>query len=309
MTDINPISEQHQVVVCDPVDFTFTTPELILNIIRPLIDANSLPALLSLSTISTNFLQLIRTSETFWKELCHQRWKEKWGFHRRWEEALKHYDVFNECQGARDSRVTFWRQRYFEQEQDATRQSISPRELNLLTFDFRFWIGQPTVVDERIVVKSGLLQSASKDIRFLNNEEEHQVVEEGNEDWYSYRGALTGHPCREPGIEWFMNESSIIQWGFRPNLWPKGEIRRTELWGWEIRNPNVVMRAIDPLPSSDDDDDATEEGNDLNDNSDNKLWKDLIDSLENVPMRNAPEVNGYPVTAELPRSFFDFVHT
>ncbi len=234
MSDINPTSKQHQ-VVCDPIDFTFTTPDLILNIIRPLIDAQSLPALLSLSTISTNFLEIIRTSETFWKELCRQRWKEKWGFHRRWEEALKHYDVFNE-QGKRDARVTFWRQRYFEEEQDATRQSIGLRELNSLTFDFRFWIGQPTVVDERIVVKSGLLQSASRDVRFRWIDDEEHRVEEGSEEWFSHRGVFTGHPCREPGIEWFMNESSIIQWGFTPNLWPKGEIRRTENWGWEIRN-------------------------------------------------------------------------
>ena len=61
------------------------------------------------------------------------------------------------------------------------------------------------------------------------------------------------------------------------------------------------MRAIDPLPSSDEDDDnATEKENNV---VDYDLWKDLIDSLENVPMRNAPEVNGFPVTAELPRSF------
>eukprot|EP00573_Skeletonema_grethae_P006196 CAMPEP_0201707172 /NCGR_PEP_ID=MMETSP0578-20130828/50904_1 /ASSEMBLY_ACC=CAM_ASM_000663 /TAXON_ID=267565 /ORGANISM="Skeletonema grethea, Strain CCMP 1804" /LENGTH=307 /DNA_ID=CAMNT_0048195729 /DNA_START=42 /DNA_END=965 /DNA_ORIENTATION=+ len=302
MTDVNPTSDQHQ-VVCDPIDFTFTTPDLILNIIRPLIDAQSLPALLSLSTISTNFLQIIRTSETFWKELCRQRWKEKWGFHRRWEDALKWYDVFNNDQGRSDTRVTFWRERYFEEEQDATRQSISLRELNSLTFDFRFWIGQPTVVNERIVVKSGLLQSASRDVRFWWKDDEENRVEEGSEEWFSYRGVLTGHPCREPGIEWFMNDSSIIQWGFRPNLWPKGEIRRTENWGWEIRNPNVVMRAIDPLPSLDGSN-ATNEGNDLI-NVDEGLWKDLIDSLENVPMRNAPEVNGYPVNAELPRSFLD----
>ena len=67
--------------------------------------------------------------------------------------------------------------------------------------------------------------------------------------------------------------------------------------------PNVVMRAIDPLPSLDDNN-TTNEGNDLI-NVDESLWKDLIDSLENVPMRNAPEVNGFPVVAQLPRSFLN----
>lgn len=66
------------------------------------------------------------------------------------------------------------------------------------------------------------------------------------------------------------------------------------------------MRAIDTLPSLDENiaAEAEEEHEELN-NVDYKLWKDLIDSLENVPMRNAPQVNGYPVTAELPRSFLE----
>lgn len=245
MTDINPTSQQ-EVAACDPINVTFTTPDLVLNIIRPLIDARSLPALISLSTVSTNFLQIMRTSETFWQELCRQRWKDKWGFHRRWEEAVKHHDMFYECKERIGSGVTFWRERYFEEEQDATRRSIGLRELNSLTFDFRFWIGQPTVVDERIVVKSGLLQSASRDVRFHWKEEEDRQVEEGiEEEWFSYRGEVTGHPCREEtGIVWFMNQSSVIQWGFLPNLWPKGEIRRTENWGWEIRNVSYSLYAI-----------------------------------------------------------------
>ena len=201
----------------------------------------------------------------------------------------------------RNSGVTFWRERYFEEEQDATRQSIGLRELNSLVFDFRFWIGHPTVVDERIVVKSGLLQSASRDFRFQWNDDDNW---DGNDE-FSYRGTISGHPCREPGIEWFMNESSIMQWGFSPNLWPKGEIRRTASWGWEIRNPNVVMRAIDPLPSTEEENIANEEEEIDQDYVDNSLWGDLIDSLENVPMRNAPVVNGHPVVAELPRSFLD----
>lgn len=300
---MNCISNQRVVVPCDPISSTFATPDLILHIICPLIDHKSLPALISLSTVSTNFLQTIRTSETFWRELCYQRWKEKWGFYRRWESAMKDYDGFNKCEERRrDSGVTFWRERYFEEEQDATRRSINMRELNSLVFDFRFWIGQPTVVDERIVVKSGLFQSASREVRFhWRNDEEHNRVDDGNEEWL-YRGELTGHPCQDPGIEWFINEPSIIQWGFRPNLWPKGEVRRTESWGWEIRNPNVVMRAIDPLPATDN---ITEEEAAVLFQIDNSLWGDLIDSLENVPMRNAPEVNGFPVTAELPRSFLD----
>jgi hypothetical protein len=91
-----------------------------------------------------------------------------------------------------------------------------------------------------------LLQSASRDVRFHWKEEEDRQVEEGiEEEWFSYRGEVTGHPCREEtGIVWFMNQSSVIQWGFLPNLWPKGEIRRTENWGWEIRNVSYSLYAI-----------------------------------------------------------------
>eukprot|EP00585_Thalassiosira_rotula_P010625 CAMPEP_0196158776 /NCGR_PEP_ID=MMETSP0910-20130528/45984_1 /TAXON_ID=49265 /ORGANISM="Thalassiosira rotula, Strain GSO102" /LENGTH=311 /DNA_ID=CAMNT_0041423687 /DNA_START=252 /DNA_END=1185 /DNA_ORIENTATION=- len=64
----------------------------------------------------------------------------------------------------------FWKSRYFAEERDATRTRISATELEKLVFDFRFWIGQPTVVDgERIVVKSGLLESASREVRFSNS--------------------------------------------------------------------------------------------------------------------------------------------
>lgn len=298
MSDVINQSQNQQ---CDPVNFTFTNPELILHIIQPLIDVKSLPDLISLSTVSSDFSQIIKTSESFWKELCRQRWKTKWGFHRRWESAIEDFHLFNQYEENRNSSgiTSFWRERYFEEEQDATRRSIGLRELNSLKFDFRFWIGQPTVIGERIVVRSGLLQSASRDVRFQSDENDNNW--ERNED-FLYRGTLSGHPCQEPGIEWFMNDSSIIQWGFSPNLWPRGEIRRTPDWGWEIRNPNVVMRAIDPLPSTDVDEEKEESDQDYADNS---LWEDLINSLENVPMRNAPEVNGYPVTAELPRSFLD----
>ena len=223
--------------VCDPIFITFTSPDLILNIICPLIDAQSLPDLLSLSLVSSHFLQVIRTSETFWKELCYQRWRDKWGFHRRWEESLQQYHE----EGERlETNGSFWRQRYLEEELDAKRQVIDTMELSSLTFDFRFWIGQPRVVDGRVVVRSGLLETASRDVRFhwkeSNDEDEQLVQEEGEEVWYTRRGEMSGHPCREPGIGWFMDESSVIQWGFLPNPWPKGEVRRTENWGWEIRN-------------------------------------------------------------------------
>jgi hypothetical protein len=36
-----------------------------------------------------------------------------------------------------------------------------------------------------------------------------------------------------------------------------------------------------------------------------QLWKDLLDDLDNIPLRNNPTVNGFLVTAELPRTYLD----
>jgi hypothetical protein len=35
------------------------------------------------------------------------------------------------------------------------------------------------------------------------------------------------------------------------------------------------------------------------------MWKDLLDSLENVPLIAYPVVNGVKVTAAIPRGFFE----
>lgn len=191
-----------------------------------------------------------------------------------------------------------------------------------MVFDFRFWVGQPTVVDGRIIVRSGLLTSASRDVRFTlakeRSLEDRREVDNATPTW-SARGNVTGHPCNDPGIEWFLDETSgKIQWGFLPNLWPQGSVRRLDNWGWQIENPNVVLRSIDPSPplttaeSCDWDEtkldeiesDCSRNHGRLDPNKD--LWKDLLDSLVNIPLRTAPSVNGFRVTAEIPRSFSQY---
>lgn len=66
---------------------------------------------------------------------------------------------------------------------------------------FRFWIGQPTVIDGKIVVKSGLLDSASSEVRFTRPAQVGSEEEDISGLLWSARGHLTGHPCKEPGIE------------------------------------------------------------------------------------------------------------
>eukprot|EP00579_Thalassiosira_antarctica_P024936 CAMPEP_0202013300 /NCGR_PEP_ID=MMETSP0905-20130828/25756_1 /ASSEMBLY_ACC=CAM_ASM_000554 /TAXON_ID=420261 /ORGANISM="Thalassiosira antarctica, Strain CCMP982" /LENGTH=337 /DNA_ID=CAMNT_0048572799 /DNA_START=11 /DNA_END=1024 /DNA_ORIENTATION=- len=317
-----PPLQQH-----DSIKSIFATSDLLIDILRPLIDEDFLPALFSLSLVSKNFHQA-SLSDQLWREICYTRWKGKWGFHLRWKNALKdHFYSLEQEKTKQPSQDepkpanNFWKSRYFFEEQDATRNLILAEELETLVFDFRFWIGQPTVIDGRIVVKSGLLESASSEVRFSKPT---QVCERSEEEdisgaMWSARGCLTGHPCKEPGIEWFLDElSGIVQWGFVPNLWPQGSVQRVDNWGWQIQNPNVVLRSIDPSPSpaiisevSEWDETKLDEIERECSKNHGKivtrhhLWKDLLDTLENIPLRNTPSVDGFRVTAEIPRAFIE----
>lgn len=205
----HPPSRQH-----DSVGSTFATPDLLLDIIRHLIDDDFLPALSSLSLVSKNFHRA-SLSDRLWREVCYRRWKSKFGFRARWEKAVADCPPAGPDRGGRTTRRSpndepgsasdFWRARYFAQEEDAARSLILAEELEALTFDFRFWIGRPTVVDGRIVVRSGLLESASEEVRFSNAAPVSGNSEEEDDDdagpAWSARGHLTGHPCGEPGIE------------------------------------------------------------------------------------------------------------
>ena len=75
--------------------------------------------------------------------------------------------------------------------------------------------------------------------------------------------------------------------GFPSQSVAKRSHRRLDNWGWEVVNPNVVLRAIDDKF----DDEA--------------MWSDLVTSLELAPVNN-PTTNGFPVYAQLPSSLRDF---
>lgn len=110
-----------------------------------------------------------------------------------------------------------------------------------------------------------------------------------------------------------------IQWGFVPNLWPRGTVQRLDNWGWQIYNPNVVLRSIDQVSSATflkpNDCDQTKlndteppfgQCSEIDSSDDNIMWKDLLDSLENFPLIAYPVMNGsVKVTAEIPRGFFE----
>ena len=130
-----------------PVATVFATLDLLLRILRPLIDEELLPALCSLSTVSKSFREATLSNQ-FWREMCYQRWKGKWGFHLRWEKALVDYSniAAQQQRHPENESTDFSKSRYFAEERDATREFILADELESLVFDFRFWTGQPTAV-------------------------------------------------------------------------------------------------------------------------------------------------------------------
>lgn len=186
----------------DPSRSAFASPDILLNILLPLVDGDVFPAICNLSLVSKAFHHATLSNE-FWKRMCYQRWMRKWGFHPRWERALLDYSRCMQ-QKQSGSNSGYWRSRYLFEEQDARRGLLMARELSSMVFDFRFWVGRPTVVDGRIIVRSGLLTSASRDVRFAlakeRSLEDRREVDNATPTW-SARGNVTGHPCNDPGIE------------------------------------------------------------------------------------------------------------
>ncbi len=118
----------------------------------------------------------------------------------------------------------------------------------------------------------------------------------------------------------FLNEfTGDIQWGFVPNLWPRGMVERLNNWGWQISNSNVVLRAIDPLPTQITLDSTDWDGKRLGDSERERkperckrcgeicyrecLWKDLLDTLVIIPLTEASLHHGVRISAEVPRDF------
>lgn len=161
-------------------------------------------------------------SDEVWRDLCQKLWQEKWGFRKRWARAME-----SVVEGG-------WRERYRLEAIDSIRTCIEPGELQRLVFDFRMWIGGR--------VQGGYQESG---IRHSNSRKVQFCAKSGNTA--CWEGRLHGHPNGdEEGIEWVLDHDGVgIQWGYWPHPWPKGRVYRLPSWGWEIRNPNVILRAID----------------------------------------------------------------
>ena len=192
----------------------FASSDLVFNILRPLIDGDPCTTigLLQLSTVSKSFQNTVQSNQ-FWGDICYQRWKTKWGFWIRWNKALSDYNSLIEP-GNEESLINFWKSRYFHEERDARRRLITADELVSLVFDFRFWLGHQIInEDGDLITKSGLFESASRDLRFsvvpsdLDEYDgegvgaSHSQIPLHTIPASSARGQIKGHPMYETGIE------------------------------------------------------------------------------------------------------------
>eukprot|EP00934_Nitzschia_sp_Nitz4_P003091 Nitzschia sp. Nitz4//scaffold77_size91520//9342//10367//NITZ4_004877-RA/size91520-processed-gene-0.22-mRNA-1//1//CDS//3329557952//3081//frame0 len=235
-----------------------SSPDLVREIASYLID--DVPSLLNLTVVSKPCHTAILETPRLWQAACQYRWRSKWGFAKRWITATELARA-NQADGA------WWRDRYMWQEKDAKRQYITPEELNVLTFDFRFWLSQHWGAGN--VLASGLRWATSQNFTFRappptlpaapsaastdapSSMTPGTPVKGHSADpnflWPGrHHGPLYGHPSGRDDLQWFLDDDGIgLQWGLLPELFPKGYIRRLETWGWEVRNCNVVMRAQD----------------------------------------------------------------
>lgn len=224
----------------------FDSTDLIREFATYLID--DAPSLLHLAAVSKSCHSAILDAPRLWQGACQYRWRSKWGFVKRWTSAMAEARANN---GEKHT-GQWWRDRYLWQERDAKRQYITAAELHTLHFDFRFWLSQ--FWGEGNILASGLLVVSSQNLFFgpkrignSDNTAADAVAEVPDFTWPGTEwGSLNGHPSGRHDLQWFLDEDGKgLQWGKLPSLFPKGFVKRLDTWGWEIRNCNVCMRAMD----------------------------------------------------------------
>lgn len=176
-----------------------------------------------------------------WKQLCQRRWKEKWGFKMRWERALENFILQPD--------EHYWMNVYNNEEEDAKRTYLTRDELSKLTFNWRSWFtprpqngllltGLRRSLLNVVFCDDGQLLSGKSFIR----ESEWKTKDDDNITYLS----LIDQQCGSAQVH----------------------VIRLRNWGWELRDDNQILRAVD------------KEGN-LD-----ELWEDLT---SNIMVQERPE--------------------
>jgi hypothetical protein len=311
---------------CTPIDAittaVFSSVDLLREILLYLMDEPD-TLLLEAHALSKSFYAAIMDSDQIWKAVCRHRWIRKWGFHHCWQAALDGSSrtttttttTTTSSNSSSSSTGQFWRRQYVWHERDAQRSHLTPEELTCLTFDFRFWVMEYFWGQEH-VLQSGLRVSVASNFSFLPSSSSRVLVDNDDDDdegnitnnnnnnsnTISHQGLLYGHPSNRDDLEWFLDEDGLgLQWGKTPHLWPKAKIVRLDSWGWEIRNLNVCLRAINPAMV------VEEEENLTTTTLRDRLWADLIASIQSDAVILGPEQGGMGIVRiEVPPQFWEF---
>ena len=199
------------------------------------------------------FFRELALNDQLWYRVCKRRWKTKVGFTTRMANA--------EAEATKDTDNAFikggyWYRKFFAEERDAARTTITQEELHSATFSFKLWFQtnrHPDMRRAKNALASGLdFRSLSDTMRFDPS-----------------RGRLTGMPeqydvtsaffmCEVDNCITHINLGIPIERGTSP-LSTLYVFRRKD-WGWELRSQLYVIRSVQVVEGS-------------------KLWEDYSSKL------------------------------
>lgn len=186
------------------------------------------------------FAENAAKTNLLWKQLCKFRWKDKWGYEKRWEKALQSFEV--------NPDEHYWMQTYHNEEEDAKRNHLTLNELHTMTFDMRLWFSfsllhrQPQ--NMRDLMPTGLRQTVASNLVLKKTGDvvpiEHFTWTHNDDD------------------DEVITQITIKALGDR-KCYPL-VVTRLPNWGWELRGKGYVCRAVDKDNAED-------------------MWEDLISKI------------------------------
>eukprot|EP00804_Cyclotella_cryptica_P020155 CCRYP_014918-RA/>CCRYP_014918-RA protein AED:0.02 eAED:0.02 QI:35/1/1/1/1/1/2/256/419 len=229
--------------------------------------------------------QGVYKTDIVWKELCCSRWKEKWGFRRRWEKALRDFHLqqqqqleTNQSKYRNQSRSNsskrnsshqpyFWFDRYDFEERDSLRATITIDELCQCPYERRRWFGH----------------SDPLNIRSMRNLLPTGLTSPGNNCQFTFSGNILGYSHNNVTYSLDNSNPNIVivsSMNAREHL----VVHRTSTWGWQMQNDDFVLRSV------------VEEGGKFA--SPDQLWKDLTSII--VLQERPPDIQSRIMWREIP---------
>ncbi|KAL7488231.1 hypothetical protein ACHAW6_013815 [Cyclotella cf. meneghiniana] len=230
--------------------------------------------------------QGVYKTDIVWKELCYSRWKEKWGFRRRWEKALYNFHQQHQQQlepnqskkvhqTQRDFSNSnpsypqyFWFQRYEFEERDSLRATITVDELCQCPYERRRWFGHNDPLNVRSM--SDVLPTG------LNHP--------GIICQFTFSGHILGYSHNTVTTYSLNNDNRNIVLALSTDAQEHLVVRRTSNWGWQMQNDDFVLKSVD------------EEGGQFA--SADQLWKDLTSNI--VLQERPPDIQSRFLWREIP---------